>query len=82
MRRPGDGLDLMATTYDVSRIRAVVSVDFDRDALFAATICVETFQRRSARLLIQTWIARRNLAGHSGLAASGTTMRKCCMWKD
>src|SRR6267154_5473062 len=41
----------MATTYDVLRIRAVASVDFEWDALFAATISVETFQRCFARLL-------------------------------
>jgi hypothetical protein len=60
MLRFGNQLYLMATTDDVLRIRAVASVDFDRDALFAATICVETFP----------------------LAASGATVRQCCIWKE
>ena len=60
MLRFGNRLYLMATTDDALRMRAVASVDFDRDALFAATICVETFP----------------------LAASGTTVRQCYMWRE
>jgi hypothetical protein len=38
-------------TYDVLRIHAVAGVEFACDALFAAMICAETFQRRFARLV-------------------------------
>src|SRR6266404_6863263 len=44
-------LYLMAANFDVLRVRAVASADFDGDRLFAAAMCAETFQRRFARLL-------------------------------